>query len=515
MTTTTENTSDLPATRRWRTSTAGAQGVDPAGIRALIEDYDADESQDPHAIVVVRHGAVIASAGWAPYAVSRPQLVYSLSKSFTSTAAGFAVAEGLLDLDTPAVDYFPEYADSIAEASRGILVRHLASMATGHLNDMITSFDVDPQHPIRAFFATPPEREPGSVFTYNQLATYTLGAIIQRRSGLRLSEYLRPRLLEPLGIAPLGWQQQPAEVELGFSGLFAPAEAVAKLGQLYLDRGVWNGERLLSEEWVRQATSFQVDNATPGDPDVASSDWDQGYGFQFWMARHGYRGDGAFGQFCIVLPEHDAVVAITSQTLDMQDQLNRVWKHLLPAFRDMALESQPDGADDGGDLHGIVRQIGFPSSLASLDGLDEDAQGEYARAADAEAIAAFESLTVATLERDGERWRLTLREDGTGAPEAAAFRGTAGGLIGVGEWLTTEGNASGSLGVPVALRGGILPDGTLHVDVAFIDTPHRLTLLFDAASRTVVPRWQTRPLRLLGMRELRALQPGERFELAG
>ncbi|MGN6125317.1 MAG: serine hydrolase domain-containing protein [Humibacter sp.] len=510
MTTTTDNTSDLPATRRWRTSTAEEQGVDPAAIRALIDDYDADETQDPHAIVVVRHGAVIASAEWGPYAVSRPQLVYSLSKSFTSTAAGFAVAEGLLDLDTPAVDYFPEYADSVAEASRGILVRHLASMATGHLNDMITSFDVDPRHPIRAFFATPPEREPGSVFTYNQLATYTLGAIIQRRSGLRLTEYLRPRLLEPLGIAPLGWQQQPAEVELGFSGLFAPAEAVAKLGQLYLDRGVWNGERLLSEEWVRQATSFQVDNATPGDPDVASSDWDQGYGFQFWMARHGYRGDGAFGQFCIVLPEHDAVVAITSQTLDMQDQLNRVWKHLLPAFGDTALDPR-----DGEQLHGIVREIGFPSSLASLDGLEAESSGEYARAGDSESLAQFESLTVATLERDGGPWKLTLREDGTGTADAGASRGTVGGIVGDGEWLTTEGNVSGSLGVPVALRGGVLPDGTLRVDVAFIDTPHRLTLLFDAASRTVVPRWQTRPLSLRGMRELRALQPGERFELQG
>ncbi|MGN6204300.1 serine hydrolase domain-containing protein, partial [Humibacter sp.] len=184
----------------WRRSSAEAEGVEPAGIRALIEDLDADPQLDPHALIVVRHGAVIASAQWEPYALDRPQLVYSLSKSFTTTAAGFAVAEGLLDLDRPAADYFPEYADSVAPESRGILVRHLASMATGHLNDMIVAFAIDPEHPIRAFLATPPEREPGSVFTYNQLATYTLAAIIQRGSGVRLSEYLRPRLLEPLGI---------------------------------------------------------------------------------------------------------------------------------------------------------------------------------------------------------------------------------------------------------------------------------------------------------------------------
>ncbi|MGN6200278.1 serine hydrolase domain-containing protein [Humibacter sp.] len=364
----------------WRRSSAEAEGVEPAGIRALIEDLDADPQLDPHALIVVRHGAVIASAQWEPYALDRPQLVYSLSKSFTSTAAGFAVAEGLLDLDRPAADYFPEYADSVAPESRGILVRHLASMATGHLNDMIVAFAMDPEHPIRAFLASPPEREPGSVFTYNQLATYTLAAIIQRGSGVRLSEYLRPRLLEPLGIAPVGWQQEPVDVELGFSGLFATPEAVAKLGQLYLAGGVWNGQRLLPESWVREATSKHVDNAAPGGLTQADSDWEQGYGFQFWMARHGYRGDGAFGQYCIVLPEHDAVVAITSQTVDMQDVLNRVWKHLLPAFHDAPLQPRSAASDA---LHDLRYSIGFEDTLDSLAQLDGSAVGEYRRADDA------------------------------------------------------------------------------------------------------------------------------------
>ncbi|HWD61274.1 MAG TPA: serine hydrolase [Humibacter sp.] len=502
-----EDTSELNATRVWRTSTAEAEGVDPAGIRSLIEEFDTDETQDPHAIVIVRHGAVIASAQWAPYAVRRPQLLYSLSKSFTSSAAGFAVAEGLLDLDTPAADYFPEYADSVADASRGILVRHLASMATGHLNDMFPAFEVDPQHPIRAFFSMPPEREPGTVFAYNQLATYTLGAIIQRRSGQRLSEYLRPRLLEPLGISPIGWQQQPADVELGFSGLFAPAEAVAKLGQLYLNRGVWNGERLLSDKWIREATSVQVANAAPGGLTAASSDWEQGYGFQFWMSRQGFRGDGAFGQYCLVLPEHDAVVAITSQTIDMQDALNRVWKHLLPAFGSVPL--RPQG---GADLHDVVREIGFPTLPGSLDDLALDAAGEYARADDDESVGEFEALAAATLQRDdgpGGSWRLTLNEGGPGAAAVGAPGGTAGGIVGAGEWVTTEADASGSLRVPVALRGGIVSDGTVRVDVAFVDTPHRLTLTFDPASRIVTPRWRSRPLRLVSMRELRAVRPGE------
>lgn len=483
-----------------RTSSAEAEGVEPAGIRDLIQDLDADPSQDPHALIVMRHGAVITSAQWEPYSLERPQLVYSLSKTFTTTAGGFAVAEGLLDLDTPAADYFPEYADSVAPASRGILVRHLASMATGHLNDMIVAFQMDAEHPIKAFLATPPEREPGSVFTYNQLATYTLAAIIQRGSGQRLSDYLRPRLLEPLGIAPVGWQQQPVNVEVGFSGLFTTPESIAKIGQLYLDGGLWDGERLLAESWVREATSRQVDNALPGSLTKASSDWEQGYGFQFWMARHGYRGDGAFGQFCIVLPEQDAVVAITSQTEDMQGVLDKVWKHLLPAMGNAPLEPR----DGGGDaLHGIRMSISFDPTLASLSGLPENTGGTYRRAADQRSVEAYAALEAAELERHGDRWRITLRE----------ADGTVGGPIGDGEWLVTEGGESGTLGVPVALRGGIREGGNVQVDVVFVDTPHRMILEFDTEARTVAPRWQTEPLGADSARLLRAVRPGEAFPI--
>ena len=524
----------------WRTSSAEAEGVDPAGIRDLIDELDSDPAQDPHALIVLRHGAVIASAQWEPYRLDRPQLVYSLSKSFTTTAAGFAVADGLLDLDTPAADYFPEYADSVAPASRGILVRHLASMATGHLQDMIVAFAMDPVHPVKAFLATPPEREPGSVFTYNQLATYTLAAIIQRGSGQRLSDYLLPRLFEPLGIAPVGWQQQPVDVELGFSGLFTTPESVAKLGQLYLAGGVWNGERLLPESWVREATSRHVDNAVPGDLAAADSDWQQGYGFQFWMSRHGYRGDGAFGQYCLVLPEHDAVVALTSQTVDMQDLLDRVWRHLLPAFHDEPQPARPGGGDA---LHGVRRSIGFGEGSDPLSALDDSAAGEYARAADAESVEAYEALEVVSLDRDADGWRVTLRErpeDDAGRAEsvppgalsptggaepadgwsaavaprrtAATPTGTVGGPIGDGRWVVTRGEDSGTLGVPIGVRGGIRPsDGAVQVDVAFIDTPHRLTLLFDHRTHVVTPRWVTQALGFEGAYQLRAVRPGEAF----
>src|SRR3712207_6080306 len=172
------------------------------------------------------------------------------------------------------------------------------------------AFGRDPEEPVRGFLLTPPEREPGTVFAYSQPCTYALASVIQRNAGMTLTEYLRPRLFDPLGIGPVGWQAWPADRELGFTGLHVRTEDVAKFGLLYLQHGRWSGHQLLPESWVAEATSVQVETAGC----QPNRDWEQGYGFQFWKSTHGYRGDGAFGQFCRVLPEHDVVIATTAGT---------------------------------------------------------------------------------------------------------------------------------------------------------------------------------------------------------
>jgi CubicO group peptidase (beta-lactamase class C family) len=152
-------------------------------------------------------------------------------------------------------------------------------------------------------------------------------------------DYLRPRLFEPLGISDLEWPASPQGITLGGWGLKIRTEDIAKFGQLYLQKGRWEKTQLIPEKWVDQATSKQISNGT--DPD---RDWTQGYGFQFWRCRHGaYRGDGKDGQFCVVMPEQDAVIAITANTGDMQKQLSLVWEHLLPAFHSKALPANPSG----------------------------------------------------------------------------------------------------------------------------------------------------------------------------
>jgi CubicO group peptidase (beta-lactamase class C family) len=208
-------------------------------------------------------------------------------------------------------------------------------MSTGHQ----TEPKLTPDEPwVKSFLAHPVEHKPGAHFLYNSAGTYMCSAIVQKLTGETVLDYLRPRLFEPLGVEGAEWSTSPQGISAGGWGLFLKTEDIAKFGQLYLQKGKWNGEQRLPASWIEQATSKQVSNGS--DP---AKDWDQGYGFQFWRCRHGaYRGDGAFGQFCIVLPEQDAVVAITADTKDMQAELNIVWDKLLPAFHDAALPGNPD-----------------------------------------------------------------------------------------------------------------------------------------------------------------------------
>jgi CubicO group peptidase (beta-lactamase class C family) len=320
-------------------STPEAQGVAPAALLAFVED--AEKKIDAlHSLMVLRHGNVVAEGWWGPYRRDDPHVLFSLSKSFTSTGVGLAIAEGKLSLDDTVLSFFPEDAPpSPSDNLKAMRVRDLLSMSSGHHADVIESFPyTDPAvSQTRAFLALPVAHKPGTHFVYNTPASFMLSAIVQKVTGMPLVDYLRPRLFEPLGIRNPKWDASPRGVSLGGFGLSVTTEDIARFGQLYLRRGEWNGRRLLSAEWVDTATAREVSNGSN-----PSSDWEQGYGYQFWRCRHGlYRGDGAFGQYCIVMPEQDAVVAITSGVRDMQAVLNLVWQHLLPAMSPTPLPADP------------------------------------------------------------------------------------------------------------------------------------------------------------------------------
>ena len=317
---------DTPALPR---STPEAQGIPSAAILAFVEAVDRDLDA-LHSFMLLRHGQVVAEGWWDPYRPADPHTLFSLSKSFTSTAIGLLVAEGRLAVDDPVLGFFGDDAPPEPSANlRAMRVRHLLTMTTGHAKDTTGPMAEQPGRTwVQGFLAQPVEYAPGTHFLYNTGATYMLSAIVQKLTGGRMIDYLQPRLFARLGIANPRWETSPQGIDVGGWGLSTTTADIAAFGQLYLQRGMWQGARILPETWVDAATAPQVDNGPADNPD-----WGQGYGYQFWRCRHdAYRGDGAFGQYCVVMPDQDAVLAITGGLDDMQPPLDLVWQHLLPAM---------------------------------------------------------------------------------------------------------------------------------------------------------------------------------------
>ncbi len=310
-------------------STPEENGIASRHILEFVEAM-ADNGHELHSLMVLRHGRVIAEGWPQPYGPRLNHSMYSLSKSFTSAAVGFAVAEGALKVTDPVVGFFPDRAPAkISDRLARLNIGHLLTMSAG-MARTATGATVKARDWVKAFLAQPIEHEPGTVFNYNTAATYMLSAIVQKVSGQGLIDFLKPRLFDRIGIQGATSDECPLGVAKGGFGLNINTEGLARFGQLFLQNGRWKGERILPESWVKAATSKQIQQ---GPDSNKNPDWQQGYGYQFWRFRHNcYRGDGAFGQFIIVIPEKDAVVVMTSETRSMQGELDLVWKHLLPNF---------------------------------------------------------------------------------------------------------------------------------------------------------------------------------------
>ena len=291
--------------------------------------------------MIVQHGNVIKEKWFGDNSADKSHAMHSVTKPVTATAVAMAVNEGLLKLDDKVISFFPEsLPDTLSPYMRQLEVRHLLTMSSGH--------DVDPTSfvkqnydscRIRGFFAAPLVHKPGTYFVYNNQCSYVLSAILQKVTGEKLSDYLYKRLFRPLGIVGIEWKESPEGVCLGNGGLKLKTEDMAKIGLLYLNKGNWKGEQIIPSGWVEEASRFHVASCPAGTrrEDVkiklASSDWLQGYGYQLWLCRHNaFRADGAHGQFIIILPEKDAVITVTANNDDMQEEINLIWKYILPAL---------------------------------------------------------------------------------------------------------------------------------------------------------------------------------------
>ena len=340
-------------------STPGALGISPKAVSSFIKAVN-EKNLGLHSFMLIRHGQVAAEGWWKPYSPSFVHMLFSLSKSFTSTAVGFACQEGLLSIEDDVVSFFKDElpADPCANMMK-MKVKNLLTMGTGHSREPNA---LNGEKWAYNFLTSYVDKEPGSIFTYNTPATYMLSRIVQRVTGEKVFDYLKPRLFEPLGIQNIWWEESPEGANTGGFGLNLHTEDIAKFGQFLLNKGAVDGKQLLNPEWIEMATSKQISNGDPNE----DSDWSQGYGFQFWRCkREGvYRGDGAFGQYCVVMPKQDAVLAVTSGSNDIGQILNEAWAHLLPGMGD---KCEDDGLEEMNALIESLK-IDLPGGSANVAG---------------------------------------------------------------------------------------------------------------------------------------------------
>jgi CubicO group peptidase (beta-lactamase class C family) len=303
--------------------------------------------------------------------------LYSLSKSFTSIAIGFAVQEGLLTVEDYVVSYFKDKLPcQPCENMKKMKIKHLLNMCTGH--SVEPDIMKDDQDWVYLFLTSYVDCEPGSIFVYNTPATYMLSAILQKITGITIYDYLQPRLFEPLGISDVWWELYPKGISTGGFGLNAKTEDVAKFGTFLLNNGVWEGKQLLNSEWINKASSKVIESlSNPDNAEQHPKDWIQGYGYQFWRCQPEgvYRADGAFGQFCIVMPDQDAILAMQSGEDDTQTILNCVWDILLPAMKDTVPEDKESQMALEDKLSGLIYKA--PAGEATSPIADKVSRKEY------------------------------------------------------------------------------------------------------------------------------------------
>lgn len=477
-------------------SSPAAEGIDDAAILNFVEALST-ELGAPHSMMLLVHGKVIAEGWWTPFVPDAQHMLFSVSKSFTSTAIGLLIDEGRLSVESRVIELLPDDAPArISPNLAAMTVRDLLTMTSGHATDTLEAIErsamAGGSNWARAILAEPIAHVPGSTFVYNSGATYLLSAILTRITGQRLIDYLTPHLFAPLGIHSATWEQCPRGIDVGGWGLALTTEQIAAFGQLLLQGGRWQDAQIVPADWVAEATAFQVPN---GDGDLRDAegnvtDSSQGYGYQFWrcQAPGAYRADGAFGQMCIFLPEQDAVLVLTNGIESGQSALNVVWEHLLPH---LPVTGAPAQGDSSVERAGVER--------AGVDLAVEDT------AALRTALQTLElappigtAFSVVAGRVSGQRYVLEANDlgleavtlsFGTGRVGAAALTLNFAGIdfpleCGSGEWIDSQLPflARGIIMTshtpthPVSLAGAWVDALTFLVTIQYTETPFALTL---------------------------------------
>jgi len=443
-----------------------AEGVDAKGIIDFVNATRSSKTEF-HSFMLVRHGKVVAEGCWNPYGPDLRHSLYSCSKSFTATAVGFAISEKKLSLDSKVVSFFPDQLPAnVSDNLASLTVKDALMMSDGQ--DPEPSRISADTNWVKSFLATPIVHKPGTVFLYNSLGTYMLSAIVQKVTGQTVLEYLKPRLFSPLGISGMDWETDLKGVNTGGWGLRLKTEDMAKFAQLFLQKGKWNGKQILPKGWAEEASTVKIIQH-PNLPQAKkdSSDWEQGYCYQMWRCRNNaFRGDGAFGQYMIVMPDQDAVLAVTAETSDMQGELNLVWKYLLPAMHPGKLPANTTGDTQ---LQKALADLSLPPLAKSSGTFDLNGKS-YTLSANK---SNFSSIQFHKLNNGS--YQLNIKGD------TANYRLD----FGAGTWLTGTTNKPGpsltanakeirSMLFPAKVAGSYTwkDDHTLQLTLRYIESPH-------------------------------------------
>lgn len=317
----------IPKAEDYRTS-------DPAVEKLLQHIRRKWGTGELNSVMVVKDGKKVVEYYDACYGPDFLNICWSASKTFTATAVGLAVEEGLISLDSSIVCYLkPEQLpEHVSDTLKGITIHNLLRMSSGIKTDPIGPIGSgELQNPTKVTLEKGFNFYPGDCYRYNSFNTYLLGVAVSNVTGEDLCDYLEPRLFKPLGIKNYHWDYSSEGYRCGGWGLYISTESLAKMGLLFLQKGVYNGKRILSEEWVEKATSAQIYQ----NPErIGEDDRTSGYGYQMWCnSVGGSRLDGAHGQWSFILPDYNAVIVVTGNCNGTNYEMMGVWEHILPLVK--------------------------------------------------------------------------------------------------------------------------------------------------------------------------------------
>lgn len=463
-----------------------------------------DDALELHGMLIVRGDAVIAEVEATPRSLTDRRLLYSVSKTVTMIALATAIDDGLIGLDDIAVDVLG-ITSADPDAAR-LTIRHLARMSSGHSSESLGPMEelaARERLPlVDAWFRLPLDTEPGSTFSYDSGATYVLGALVRHVTGESLADRVRTRVLAPIGVGEFAWFRAAGDDE-GFSGLHLTIADMARVGMLLRDGGVSGGRRVVSAELVAELTRSQIDNY-----ELDSPDWSAGYGLQLWRSRHGFRADGAYGQFALVLPDQDAVIAITSEQTEGTTKalLERVWQHLLPVIefpveRTITRTIELSAPQGGDEVTSDIYALG--GSKTALGGSKTDAASRTYTPASPTGVSAVWTgfsparlpLTALRVDTDHDVFRidLTFADNESVTISAGHGRWIIGAISGLGGGDLPVDPTDRRGTVAVTARATRTPS-ELICDVVLPSTPHRFRIAVDLEAGTFDARWRGEPL---------------------